>query len=142
MHVVSFASSEIAVESVVGACLVLLAPVGSIYGWHFYFTRIWTEPATWRHRISGLSLTLASLGALLWPITMKFAPEADWKGYRGVAQQVAFIDSWERVAIRTLLLGFILCFFGRPRLIAPIAAACVGTAVFWAFSTIRSSLNS
>ena len=110
--------------------------MGLIYGWHFYFTRIRREPAGWRNRISMLSLVLVSLGALLWPVVMKFAPKADWGSYVGVAEQVHFVESWERVAVRTLLAAFILCFFGRPRLIAPVAVACIGTTLFWISSTM------
>jgi hypothetical protein len=124
------------VESDVAAFIVLLAPVGLIYGWYFYFTKIRPEPATWRNRISVLSLTLASLGALLWPITMVFAPKADWQSYVGAAQQVHFVESWEKVAVRILLVAFVLCLFGRPRLIAPVAVACFGTTLFWFFSTM------
>jgi|SRR5208283_407026 hypothetical protein len=131
-----FTPSRMQVESDLLGFIALLAPVGFIYGWHFYITRIRHEPAAWRNRISVSSLTLASLGALLWPITMVFAPKADWRSYVGVAQQVQFVESWEKVAVRTLCIALILCFFGRPRLIIPIAIACLGTALFWFFSTI------
>ena len=67
---------------------------------------------------------------------MIFAPKADWGSYAGVPQQLHFVELWEVVAIGTLLVAFVLCFFGRPRLIAPIAIACVGTALFWLFTTI------
>jgi hypothetical protein len=136
MYLLALTRSRMQVESDIAGLIALLAPVGLIYGWHFYFTRIRREPAGWRNRISVSSLVLASLGALLWPITMIFAPKADWSGYVGVAQQVHFVESWEKVAARALLVAFVLCFFGRPRLIAPVAVACLGTTLFWFFSTI------
>jgi hypothetical protein len=117
--------------------IALLAPVGLIYSWHFYFTRIRKELAGWRNRASLSSLVLATLGALLLPITMIFAPKANWSSYVGVAEQVHFVESWEKVAVRTLLVALVLCFFGRPRLIGPIAVACIGTAIFWMGSTMR-----
>jgi hypothetical protein len=116
--------------------IALLAPFGLIYGWHFYFTRIRKEPAGWRNRASILSLVLASLGGLLWPIMLTFEPRADWRSYVGVAEQVHFVESFEKAAVRTLLLAFVLCFFGRPRLIGPIAVTCIGTAIFWIGSTM------
>ena len=116
--------------------IALLVPFGLIYGWHFYFTRIRKEPAGWRNRASILSLVLASLAALLWPIMLIFEPRADWRSYVGVAEQVHFVETFEKIAVRTLLLAFVLCFFGRPRLIGPIAVACIGTAIFWIGSTM------
>jgi len=124
------------IENDIATIIVLLAPIGLIYGWYFYWARIWREPGHWRNRITLLSLILASFAVLLWPVTMKFAPTADWTTYAGVANQVGFVESWEKVAVRTLLGAFLLCFFGRPRLIAPIAVACFGTALFWMFTTM------
>jgi hypothetical protein len=124
------------VENDIAGVIALLAPVGLIYGWHFYFTRIRHEPAGWRNGISVSSLVLASLGGLLWPTSMIFAPKADWGNYVGVAQQVHFVEAWEKVAVRTLLVALVLCFFGRLRLIAPVVVACLGTTLFWLFSTI------
>ena|ERR1700687_2039292 len=136
MHLLAFAVSRMQVEANIAFFIALLAPIGLIYGWRFYFTRIRREPAGWRNRISVSSLGLASVGALLWPITRIVAPKADWSSYVGVAQQLHFVESWEKVAVRTLLVAFVLCFFGRPRLIAPIAVACIGTTLFWAFSNM------
>jgi len=128
--------SRMQIEGDIAGFIALLAPVGLTYGWHFYLTKIRREPATWRNRISTSSMVLASLGALLWPVTMIFAPKADWRTYVGVAQQVQFVELWEKAAVRTLLVAFALCFFGRPRLILPTAVACIGTTLFWLFSTM------
>lgn len=128
--------SSMEIEGDIAGLIALLAPVGLIYGWYLYFTKIRHESLGWRNRVSVSSLVLACLGALLWPITMMLAPKADWRSYVGVAEQVQFVESWERVAVRTLLVALILSFFGRPRLIAPIAVACLGTALFWIFSTM------
>jgi hypothetical protein len=116
--------------------VVLLAPVGLIYSWHFYLTQMKRESAGWRNRVTLLSLGLVSLVALLWPIMFMLMPRADWGSGLGVGHQVEWIESWHRPILRTLLVAFFLCFFGRPRLIAPIAIACVGAAVFWISSTM------
>jgi hypothetical protein len=137
MQILAIAVSKMEVEGDIAFFIALLAPIGLIYGWRFYFAKLRLEPARWRNRISVLSLVLASLGALLWPITMIFAPKADWIHYVGVARQIDFVEWWEKVAVRTLLVAFVLCFLGRPRLIVPIAVACLGTTLFWAFSTLR-----
>jgi hypothetical protein len=136
MNLVAFAPSKMQVENDIAAVIALLAPVGLIYGWYFYSARIRHEPAGSRNRITVLSLVLASLGALLWPATMMLAPKADWGSYVGVAEQLHFVESCEKVAVRILLVALALCFFGRPRLIAPVAVACIGTILFWTLSTI------
>ncbi len=124
------------VEGDIAGFIALLAPIGLVYGSYFYSTRIRREPAAWRNRIRVSSLVLASLGALLWPVTMIFAPKADWRSYLGVAEQVHFVESWEKAAVRILLVAFVLCFFGRARLIVPITVASIGTTLFWLFSTM------
>jgi len=136
MLLLEFMPSRMQVEMDIAGIIALLGSVGLIYGWHFYLTRIRQEPAGWRNRISLSSLVLASTGALLWPITRMVAPKADWSSYVGVAQQLHFVESWGKIAVRILLVAFVLCFFGRPRLIVPIAVACIGTTLFWAFSNM------
>jgi len=116
--------------------VVLLAPVGLIYSWHFYLTQMNRESGGWRNRVTLLSLALVSLVALLWPVMFMLMPQADWGSGLGVGHQVEWIESWHRRILRTLLVAFLLCFFGRPRRIAPIAIACVGAAVFWISSTM------
>jgi hypothetical protein len=54
----------------------------------------------------------------------------------GVGREVQWADAWERGAVRILLVALILCLFGRPRLILPIAVSCVGAALFWFFSNM------
>ena len=135
MYLMALAPSRMQVEGDIAAFIALLAPVGLIYGWHFYFTRIRREPAGWRNRISLVSLVLASLGALLWPVTMVFAPKADWRNYVGVAQQVHFVESWEKVAVRTLLVAFV-CALRTAAPDCPVAVACIGTTLFWIGSTM------
>jgi hypothetical protein len=123
MHVLAFMPSRMQLENGILGFLILLAPSGLIYGWYFYFAKIRYEPAGWRNRISVLSLVLSSMEVLIWPVTMMLAPKADRRIYEGVPQQIHFIYSWERVVLRALFATLVLCFFGRPRLIVPIAVA-------------------
>ena len=119
--------------------IIFLAPVALIYSWHFYFTQMRKEPTGWRNRVSLLSLGMVSLTALLWLVRifrffhpglvmLMLMPRAD--SGSGV-DQVEWVESWHRPIFRTLLVALLLCLFGRPRLIAPIAVAAVGPAMFW-----------
>ena len=116
--------------------LVLLAPVGLIYSWHFYLTQMRKEAASWRNRATLTSLGLVSQTALLWPVMVALLPRADWGSGLGVDHQVQWIESWHRPILRALLIALLLCLFGRPRLIVPVAIACIGTALFWISSTM------
>lgn len=114
--------------------LVLFAPVALVYGWYFYFTKMRRELAGWRNRVTLISLALASLAALLWPVMVMLMPRADSGSGVGVDRD-EWVESWHKPIFRTLLLALLLCLFGRRRLIVPIAIACVGTAVFCIVST-------
>jgi hypothetical protein len=120
----------------VATILILLSPAGLVYAWAFYWVRMKTEPGNWRGNVTLASLVLASVAILLWPICRVLMPRADWQSGAGVGHQVQWVDSWEKCAVRILLIALILCFFGRPRLIMPIAVACVGAALFWDFSNM------
>ena len=124
------------VENNLAGIVVILAPVGLIYSWYFYFSKLRREPSRWRNKISLIALVLASLILLLWPAAMIFAPKVHSATYVGAPEYQKFVDTWMKVAVRALILPFVLCFLGRPRLIAPIAVACVGTALFWLFSSM------
>ena len=123
-------------SNLIATAIVLLAPVGLIYSWIFYSTRMRREPTSWRHRATFLSLTLVSLVALLRPVMALLMPRADWGSGLGVSHQVQWVEAWHRPIFRTLILAFVLGLLGKPRLIGPIAVACVGTGLFWFFSTM------
>ena len=123
-------------ENISDSVLVLLAPVWLLYGWFFYFARMRHEAFGWRNGITVVSLAMVSLAALSWPVMALLVPRADWGSGVGVEHQVRWVDAWHRPAFRTLLAALILGLLGGPRLILPIAVACVGTALFWLFSTM------
>jgi hypothetical protein len=120
--------------NVVATILVLLAPVALIYGWVCYFTPKTEEAPGWRGRATLLSLALASLVILLWPVLMVLMPEANWRGV-GVAEQSRWVLFWVRAVFRTLLVALILGVIGRRRLIAPIVFGCVGGGLLWLFTS-------
>jgi hypothetical protein len=124
------------VENMIATLIILLAPVGLLYGWFFYLKRMRHEPRSWRTWITVVSLALASLAFLLWPVMALLAPRVDWATYAGAKDQVEWVEAWHKPIFRTLLGALVLCLFGRPRLILPIAFGCVGTALFWLFSTM------
>jgi hypothetical protein len=115
--------------------VVLLAAAGLVYSWFFYSTRMKKEQPGWRTRTTLVSLLLVSLVVLLWPVMVVLAPRADWASGGGVGHQIEWIEAWHKPVLRSLLVAFVLGLFGRPRLILPIAVACVGTALFWLAST-------
>ena len=125
-----------AAENLVPRLVILLAPVGLLYGWIFYWTRMRYEPRSWRIWITLVSLTMVSLAVLSWPVVALLAPKVNWVTYSGVKDQMEWVEMWHKPIFRTLLAALVLCFFGRPRLILPIAVACVGTGLFWLFSTM------
>jgi hypothetical protein len=125
-----------AIETTIGVVLVLLAPVGLIYGWVCYFTPASDEPGALRGRATLLSLALISLAAALWLITMLYLPGADWRTGAGVGHQIAWEYARARVALYASLAALVMCLFGRPRLILPISVACIGTGLLWVVSTM------
>jgi hypothetical protein len=125
-----------ATENMIATVLILLAPVGLLYGWFFYLKRMRHEPRSWRKWITVVSLAVVSSVALLWPVMALLMPRADWGTGAGVGHQVQWVEAWHKPIFRTLLGALVLGLFGRPRLILPITVACVGTGLFWLFSTM------
>jgi len=121
----------------VATILVLLAPVALIYGWVCYFTPVSDEPFGWRKLATLLSLVLASVVILLWPVMMVLMPEADWQSGIGVGHQVQWVSFWVRAVFRTLVVALVLGLLGRPRLILATVVGCFGTGLLWLFSTME-----
>ena len=122
-------------ENAITSGMILLAPVGILYGWFFCATRMRREGANWRNRVSLVSLSLTSIVAVLWPVMMGLLPRADWGTGAGVGYQMDWVEAWHRPILRTLLAAMIIGLFGRARLILPIIAGCVGVGLFWIVST-------
>lgn len=121
----------------VATILVLLAPVALIYGWVCFFTPVGEEPFGWRKGATLVSLVLASVAILLWPVLMVSMPGAEWRSGIGVEHQFRWVSFWVRDIFRSLVVALILGLLGRPRLILPIVVGCVGTTLLWLFSTME-----
>jgi len=124
------------IANVVATILVLLVPVALIYGWVCFFTPVSEEVFGWRKGATLVSLVLASVVILLWPVLMVLMPGADWRSGVGVAHQVQWVSFWVRAVFRALLAALILGLIGRPRLILPIVAGvsvlgCCGCSARW-----------
>ena len=122
-------------DAAISTVLVLIAPIGLVYSWYFFFTRMRHEHPKRRNRISVVSLGLVSLVMLLWPVMVALMPKANWTAGVGVDHQMEWVEAWHKPIYRTLLGALALCLIGRPRLILPLVVACVGTALFWMIST-------
>jgi hypothetical protein len=120
---------------VIATILVLLGPVALIYGWVCYFKPKTEEAAGWRGWATIVSLALASLVIVLWPVLMVMMPGSDWRSGVGVAEQWQWVLFWVRTVFRTLLVALILGAIGRRRLIAPIVFGCVGGGLLWLFTS-------
>ena len=96
-----------ATENIIVTVLVLLAPVGFVYSWYFYVTRMPWNSSGWRGRVTLVSLMLLSFTVLLWPINRMTMPAADWSSGIGVGQQARWVDAGERVALRVFLAALV-----------------------------------
>lgn len=123
-------------ENGIATLLILMAPVALFYSWFFNWKRMRVEPISWRGRSSLAALTFVSVVVLSWPVRGLLMPRADWSSGVGVGHQVRWAETWERAALCILLGAFVLGLAGRPRLIVPIVLACIGTALFWIFTTM------
>ncbi len=109
---------------------VVIAGVAAFfYAWFRLLKTSVEKLFSWRDGISMAAIALATVAVFL-----RFVMPAFWGSDFG--DQVRFADKWAAVSLKICALGLLVTFFGRPRLIAPIGIACVGTAVFWVMSTI------
>jgi len=120
---------------------IILAPVGLVYSWVFYLTRMRKEPVRWRNRASLSSLGVVSLVCALWPLMIALLPKAGAVGNLTDYQtqidfETRWVEAWHPPILRVLGLALVLGLIGRPRLIAPLTIACIGTAMFWIVSVL------
>jgi hypothetical protein len=123
-------------ENATVTVIVLLAPVGLVYGWYFYFVTMSKEPLGWRKWVTVADLGLLSVAMVMWPVARVTAPEVNWQTWAGAGTYMHWVDAWERAALRILLAALALSLFARPRLIVPMVVASVGIGLFWIFSNI------
>jgi hypothetical protein len=107
-----------------------------LYAWFLLLKRS-TEPSvTWRERISLAAMIVASIALCLRFVMPAFIPAADWGTGAGVGAQVHAAAVWTKVGARSATVALLLGLIGRPRLIAPIAVACLSIVLFWVMSTV------
>ena len=100
-----------------------------VYSW-LVVLGMWSDQfLRWRDRISLLALIVAS-GAVI----LRFVMPVFWGSDLG--GQVGMADAWAKVSVRMCAVALVLGLAGRPRLIAPLAVACLATAGFWVMSTV------
>ena len=122
--------------SVIVTVIVLLAPVGLVYGWFFYLVTMSKELWGWRKWVTVVDLGLVSVAIVMWPVARMTAPAVNWQTWAGAGAYMDWVDSWGRVALRILLAALALSLFARRRLVVPMVVASVGTGLFWIFSNI------
>ena len=116
------------VQVLILACCVA-GLIGFLYSWFRLLKTSSEKWFCWRDWVSLAAVALASVAVFL-----RFVMPAFWVSDFGAQVRVA--QTWTKVSVRICALAPLLGFLGRPRLIAPIASACFGTAVFWIMSTI------
>ena len=113
---------------------VILTPFAWAAAWVFALRAILKEPKSWRNRVSLGSLALLTLLGLLWLPVAVYSSRTGSPTGAGFAARMKNVQDWSGVAARGCAVPLVLSFFGRPRLIAPIVIACIGTALFWFFT--------
>jgi H+/Cl- antiporter ClcA len=122
-------------DSFVEIAVFILTPAAIAYSWFFYLKRMHRIEQTWRCRVTFVTLILISLVVLAWPVMFAMFPKADWGTGVGIDHQMAYIEWWHKVILRTCAAALILSLFSRPRLIFPLVVSCFGIATFWLTST-------
>ena len=105
--------------------LVLVTPFAWAAAWWLVVTAIVRERRKWRNEVSLVSLGTATVAGLLW------VPAGLYTTRDPVAGALRSVDEWTIAAVIICGLALILCFFGKAKLIVPIALTCLGTASFW-----------
>src|ERR1051325_9565665 len=109
----------------------IVTPVAVGYSWLFYFKKIANLEAGRHKRLTLISLVLVSLAILAWPVMAFFMPRPDRLQGVNEANRVLYALWWMKIIVWACVLGLTVNFFGKPRLILPIAVAYVGVIFFW-----------
>ena len=116
--------------------LILITPVAWISAWWFLIGAYKREPRRWRIRLSFTSLALLTIAGLLFIPIAIYNSGVDWKSGEGIETHMRHTLLATAVAIRICGAALLLSLFGKPKLVALIVVACIGTALFWVVSTI------
>ena len=113
---------------------VILTPFAWAAAWVFALRAILKEPKSWRNRVSIGSLGLLTTIGLLWLPVAVYSSGTESLAGAEFAAHLKNVQDWSRLAGRGCAVPLVVSLFGRPRLIAPVAIACIGTALFWFFT--------
>jgi hypothetical protein len=96
----------------------------------FALKAIALDRKNWRNKVSVTALGITTLAGLL------SLPAGFYSAHSPGTGKFRTIDEWTAVAVVMCGLALVLSLLGRPKLIIPIALACMGTASFWIGTTI------
>jgi len=125
--------SAILVDAVSGILIDLIVflgtPAGLIWGCYLYLSES-RKAKSFRLHLSLFGLCAIGASMALWLAT---AIVMNALGLHEFSRRVGLTIA---VGAAVPLLGTVVSMFGRPRLIAPIALASIGTSLFWIGSTV------
>jgi len=104
---------------------IILTPLAWGASWWFSLKAIAQERTNWRNKMSLAALAIATITGWLWLPAAFYA-----------SSHLVVVDKWVSIAVLLCAVAIIVCFFGKPKLIIPIALTCLGTASFWVGSTV------
>jgi hypothetical protein len=116
--------------SILNVLVLAGTPLGFYYGWRMYRAESRVE-ASRQLGISFIGLMGATVSIGLWVMVLLVARML------GLGTRHPLISVTIRLGEILPLLGAIVCFFGRRRLIIPIILASVGSSLFWWGTTLR-----
>ena len=108
--------------------IVLASPIALLWGWVRYLRL--RQASDWRLRASvvGLAAPLVSVG--LWVVMIVVARANEWHTSNSAVHPLITVGMW------IPLVGMLVGFVGRPRLILAIVPASIGTVLFWFGTTL------
>ena len=122
------ATYHLAVDWAIITIVGLSAPFVLLWGWVKYLDA--PTLADWRSRASVVGLSFPVLSGLLWIVALLLALEKNWHTSNPTMQHFITAGVW--VPIVGMLVGFA----GRPRLILAIVPASIGMLLFWFTTTL------
>ena len=108
--------------------IVFASPIALLWGWVRYLRL--RQESDWRLRASVVGLTAPLVSVCLWAVMLVIARANEWHTPNFVVHRLITVGVW------IPLVGMLVGFVGRPRLILAIVPASVGTVLFWFGTTL------
>ena len=99
------------------------SPIALLWGWAKYFRL--RQASDWHLRASAIGLAAPPLSVGLWVMMLVVARANEWHTSNPVIHRLITVGMW------IPLVGMLVGFVGRPRLIFAIVSASIGTVLFW-----------